>query len=257
MLIILPPSETKRPPPEHGPPVDLDRLSFPELRPMREAILDALVETSEGDDAFGRLFLGPSMAPLIARNTRVRELPAVPALELYTGPLYEGLDAASLSPAARARADRELVVTSSLWGALRPRDRIPPYRLDVCARLVGLDRLEPAWRSVLPAVLAGAAGPRGVVVDFRSPGYLAIGAPAGLAHRTVILQVARNSTLGRPVGDVIAKRIRGQAVRQLLESTDDPGDAEELAATLAAWWPVELRPPGREPSWVLRLIVDE
>ncbi len=148
----------------------------------------------------------------MARNTVVRELPTRPVLDVYSGPLHEGLDAASLSPEARARADDRLVVASSLWGALRPVDRIPPYRLHICSHLYGMDRLEPTWRTVLPGVLAEAAGDRGLVVDLRSPGYQAIGMPAGLAERTVTLRIEQRTAGGR-IGDVVAKRMRGQAAQ--------------------------------------------
>jgi cytoplasmic iron level regulating protein YaaA (DUF328/UPF0246 family) len=255
VLIILPPSESKRPPGDRGPAVDLDRLSFPELGPTRERIATALVETSAGLDAFARLGVGPNIAPQVARNTHLFELPVRPVLDVYTGPLHQGLDAASFSPAARDRASREVVVTSALWGALRPADAIPAYRLDVCARLVGMDRLEPTWRELLPGVLAEVAGPSGLVVDLRSPGYQALGSPAGLGARTVRLRVAQEGLGGRRIGDVVAKRVRGQAARHLLERGADPEDAGELAGLLDERWPVDLAATGPGGTTTLTLYV--
>jgi cytoplasmic iron level regulating protein YaaA (DUF328/UPF0246 family) len=103
----------------------------------------------------------------------------MPVLDLYTGPLHGGLDAEGLSEAAAERASGSIVVVSALWGALRPTDRVPPYRLHLFARLIGIDRLYETWRAVLPDVLADAAGAAGVVVDLRSPGYQQAGTPAG------------------------------------------------------------------------------
>lgn len=245
MLIIVPSSESKRPPPDRGRPVALAALSFPALTAMRARVLEGLITTSAGPDAFRRLVVGPSMADEVARNTRLLELPARPVLEVYSGTVHEGLDAATLSPAAARRAARRLVIASALWGLLRPADRIPPYRLNICARLVGVDRLEPAWRTVVPDVLAEAAGPRGVILDLRSPAYQAIGMPAGLGDRTVTVRVVGDPTDGRRVGNVFVKRLRGQAARHLLESGADPGDPAALAGVLAERWPVHLDPPAR------------
>jgi cytoplasmic iron level regulating protein YaaA (DUF328/UPF0246 family) len=256
VLIILPPSETKRPPPDDGPSVALGELSFPELTTLRSRIVDALITTSAQPDAFRRLQVGPSKAPEVARNTWLLEVPVRPVLEVYTGPLYEGLDAATLSAAATQRASRSLVVASAVWGALRPRDEIPPYRCYVCARLVGIDRLEPTWRTVLGDVFARAAGAHGVVVDLRSASYQALGMPTGLYDRTVMLGVGQGSGRGR-VGDVVAKRVRGQAVRYLLESGAESDDPDELLAVFGERWPVRLSAARPGKPWTMTLSVDD
>ena len=162
---------------------------------------------------------------------------------MYVGPLHEGLDAARLSAPAAERAAEGLLVVSSLWGALLLADRIPSYRLHICSRLVGMDRLEPTWRTVLPDVLAAAATPHGVILDLRSPGYQAVGMPTGLGDRTVSLRVARAGADGGNVGAVIAKRSRGEAARLLLESDGLADDPDAIADVLADRWPVRLEPP--------------
>jgi len=195
------------------------------------------------------------MAADVARNARVLELPAIPAAELYTGPLHEGLDASSLSSRATERAARSVVIVSPLWGLLRLADEVPRYRLHVCARLVGLDRLEPLWRAALPRLMADAAGPAGPIVDLRSRVYQAMGMPSGLANRTVTLKVDQGPR-GHRIGDVIAKRERGRAARHLLEWDVEPADPEHLADILAERWPVRLDgPERRKGEWTLTLSV--
>ena len=250
MLIIVPPSETKREAPAVGPPVDLDQLSFGELHDTRQRVLEALIETSEQADAMQRLLVGPSLVHEVARNTMLRELPTRPAVDVYSGPLHAGLDATRLSRAGRRRADTSLVIASALWGLLRPADRIPPYRLHVCARLVGIDKLEPLWRTVLPPVLAKASG-GDVVVDMRSPGYQAIGMPAGLSDRTATVRILPEPG-ARAIGNVEAKRIRGEVVRHLLEVETEPALPNELAEVVGERWPVRLEPPsGQNRHWTL------
>ena len=258
MLILVPPSESKRPPPDRGSALELAGLSFPELAPLRERILDALIETSAGADAFQRLSERPTMASQVARNMRLRELPTRPAAEIYTGPLHVGLALGTLTAAAAERAERSVLITSGLWGALRPGDRIPAYRMRVWSDLVRVGRVEPAWRALLPALFARLAGPAGVILDLRPPSHQSLGMPAGAAHRTVAVKVGRMSADGRRIGDVIAKRVRGEAAHELLESGADPAEPDELADVLGERWPVGLEAPERPGgTWTLRLTADD
>jgi cytoplasmic iron level regulating protein YaaA (DUF328/UPF0246 family) len=253
VLIILPPSETKLPPPEGGSPLELDRLSFPSLTAMRERVMDALVATSRRPDALRRLFVGPTLAGEVARNEYLRDLPTRRAVDTYAGPLYEGLAAGAWSSTAERRAARHLVIVSALWGALRPGDRIPPYRLYVCARLVGMDRLEPAWRTVLPPILSEAAARRGPVLDLRSRVYQAVGRPTGLDDQSVTLRIRPSPGGPAHIGDVIAKRVRGEAASHLLASEADPEDPLDIADLLAARWSLEVDPPGGNRTWTITL----
>jgi cytoplasmic iron level regulating protein YaaA (DUF328/UPF0246 family) len=203
VLIIAPPSETKRQPPAEGPGVDLDGLAFPRLTPMRRRVLDALITTSASPDAFVRLHLNLTMAPEVARNTWLREVPTMAASDVYSGPFHGGLDVAGLSATARDEAEHTVVVTSPLWGLLRLADRIPPYRLGLFTRQVGMDqRLDAEWRQAVPQELTATAKPAPVIVDLRSPESQMIGKPDDAADRTLIFRVVHAH--GIRIGDVIA-----------------------------------------------------
>ena len=254
MLIILPPSETKRPAPDEGPILDLAGLSFGALTPVRTRVLDALIETSREPDAMRRLMVPPSRRDEVARNELIRVLPTRRAVETYAGPLYAGLNPASWSPDAGRRAEQGVVIVSALWGALRPADRIPPYRLHVCSRLVGMDRLEPTWRSVLVPCLTQAIERSAPIVDLRSPAYQAVGRPHGFDELTVTLRVRAAPAGAAHIGDVIAKRTRGEAARHLLEATSEPGEPLDIADVLATAWPIEVdAPAGRNRGWTITL----
>lgn len=256
MLILLPPSESKAAPPRRGRPADPAALTFPELTAMRLRVLEALVAASAGPDAASKLGFGPSLAAEVARNAQLAELPAVPVSRLYTGVLYDALDWATLDAAAHRRGNQRVVVVSALWGALRPTDRVPPYRLSMGTDLPGVGPLAAAWREVLGAALAPAAGRRGVVVDCRSSVYAAAWTPpAPIAARTAAIRVLRDGPAGRSVVSHLAKHTRGEVARHLLATGADPRDVAELAEALADRWEVETVAPVRPGRpWILDVI---
>lgn len=240
MLILLPPSESKHGP-DAGDPVDLGALSFPELTEAREAMLRRLAEASAAEDGLERLGVGPSLSEEVQRNTRLLDEPAAPALSVYTGVLYDALDADGLDAAAMARTEQSLVIVSALWGALRPADRIPAYRLSMGAKIAPRGTLASWWKAELAPVLEEAAADE-LIMDCRSSGYQA--AWKAPAEQTVLVRAEREHPDGtRKVVSHMAKHYRGLLAREVLASGEDPRSPEELRDLLAQGHRVEL---GRE-----------
>src|SRR5690349_5580894 len=178
VLILLPPSEGKSAP-RRGRPLRLDALESPELTPARSVLLDALATlyAEDPDQAAAALGLGPTQAHHLDSNVLLREAPTARADKIYTGVLYDALDLASLTGAARGRATRWLAIMSSLFGVVRPSDPIPAYRLSGDTNLPGIGIVSSYWRDYLDEVLAPAAG-AGLVIDLRSSMYAGFWRPS-------------------------------------------------------------------------------
>ena len=243
VLILLPPSESKTGR-TRGKPSDPERVSFPELAPTRARVAAALAQVSAHPDAPALLGVSASLSADIAHNVRLGSAPAVAVADLYTGVLYDALSLASLDPAARRRANRWLVVVSALFGALRPGDRIPPYRLSMSVNLGELGPLASVWRGPLAAVLPIAAG-RGVIVDARSSTYAAAWVPQGdLASRWVQIRV--------PGATHMAKHTRGLVARYLCQSGIDTRSATALQRVVEQRFDTRLTKPARPGKpWIL------
>lgn len=232
MLILLPPSEGKAIG-SRGRPLDLDDLSFPSLRAHREQVVDALAAASARPDALDVLGAPKGAAAAVAANRDLRDAPTLRADALYTGVLYDALDVASLDAASRRRASARLVTVSAAFGALRPTDRVPSYRLSMGVDLPGIGPLAAHWRPALAEVLPAAAG-RGVVVDLRSATYAAAWRPEGaLAERTAAVHVVRDGPGGRRSVSHMAKHTRGLVARALVCDGRAPRDVDGLVEVLA------------------------
>ncbi len=255
MLILLPPSEGKSSP-TRGKPLALDGLSFPALTDARQKVGTALVDLCEGDAelAARTLGLGPTQADEVRRNARLQTSPTTRADALYTGVLYEALDLPSLDTVARRRASRSLAITSSLFGLVRPGDRLPSYRLAGGVNLPGVGVVSAHWRAVLDPVVREAAG-NGLVVDLRSSTYAAFWHPQrDLARKVATVRVLHQVGSERKVVSHFNKATKGRLVRALLESGVSPSGPARLAdAITALGWKVELDPSRNQ----LDVIVDD
>ena len=225
MIVLLPPSETKRSGGE-GPPLRLDDLGSPDLTPLRAELVADLVGLAENPDACRRaLSISGGQDAEIARNAALRTAPTMPALHRYTGVLYDALDIDSLHGAAAARARARLAVGSALFGLLRADDRIPAYRLSATSKLPGRPGLAARWRPALEPVLADLAD-RELVVDLRSGAYVGLGR---LADAVRVDVVTEHPDGRRSVVTHFNKAHKGRLARALVTADSEPGDAAAVA----------------------------
>ena len=228
MLILLPPSETKASGGDGG-PLDFAGLSWPSLNPVREAIAADLVAlSSDREAAMAALKLGPKLAAEVDANAELLSSPTMPALDRYTGVLYDALDAPSLPASARGR----LAVGSALFGVVGGLDMIPRYRLSGGSKLPRRDAsgsgagaegsklTEPAptMRARWGAAITDALADEPFVVDLRSGAYLNLGKVPGAVTATVV------TTEGKVVSH-FNKHHKGLLARALATEPVDSLDA--------------------------------
>jgi cytoplasmic iron level regulating protein YaaA (DUF328/UPF0246 family) len=227
VLILLPPSETKRDGGDPSRVLDLDALSFPSLTASRTRAITALRRLSRTRGAAAALKLGPTQAREVERNTHLDSGPTMAALDRFDGVLYEGLDAPTLPPAARVFARDHLVVSSALFGLLRPDDPIPAYRLSPDSRLPRTP-LKPLWSAVVSDVVALHEG---LILDLRSEAYAALGPAPRRAESWYLRVVSEGADGPRRALNHFNKKGKGEFTRALLRAGIDHPDA----ASLIAW----------------------
>src|SRR3569623_101992 len=165
-----------------------------------------------------------SAQPSRTRRTRLLTLPprSSGVAPMTATTLYDALDVASGDPAARRRATRWLVIMSSLFGAVRPNDPIPSYRLSGGTNLPGPGEVASHWRTQLGPVLSEAAG-SGLVVDLRSSSYASFWRPdRALAARVATVRVLHQVGDRRTVVSHFNKATKGRLVRALLDDGSPP-----------------------------------
>ena len=231
MLVLLPPSESKTTP-SKGKPLDLERLSFPELNAARERILDELISLSTHSPDEARIALGLSDKQIdeVVRNQTLASAKSAPASQIYTGVLYDALDHATLDAAAQRRAAKSLIVSSALFGAVGFGDRIPAYRLSGDSVLPGVGSMNIYWRDPL-AVAMNRAAAKGLIVDLRSGVYASMWKPSGaVADRTVAIRVLQEKPDGSlAVVSHFNKATKGRLIRRWLIEDVKAKNADDLA----------------------------
>jgi uncharacterized protein len=230
MLVLLPPSETKRTGGPEGSRLDYAALSWPELTQPRKAAVRAVRTLSRNlASATSALKLGGTQSDEVLRNRVILTSPTQPAIDRYDGVLYESLDAASLTGEQRAFAGRHVAIASAAFGLTAALDPIPAYRLSHDSRLPELS-LVRLWRAPLAAVLASTDG---LLLDLRSEAYAKFGPLPDRPDAVFVRVVSEDDSGRRRALNHFNKHGKGEFVRRVIESGIDHPDADSLLAWAA------------------------
>lgn len=135
MIIVLSPAKSL----DYESPLATDRHSRPDHLDRAAELISILREKSPGEIASLMSISDPLAALNVARFadwTPAFDPPrARQAVFAFDGDVYEGLDAATLEPAAIEWLQAHVRILSGLYGVLRPLDLMLPYRLEMGTRL--------------------------------------------------------------------------------------------------------------------------
>lgn len=213
MRVLLPPSETKRGGGFAG-QVDINALAFSELAPTRSAVARAVMDLARTPEECLRVLkLGPKLGFEVDRNAALLTSPSMPAVDRYTGVLFDGLDTASLVGHPRAELLAHTFIQSALWGPVSAGDAIPAYRLSCTSRLPALGRgLAALWGEATSGL---ASLWTDFTLDMRSEGYAAL-TPIPDSADAVYLRVVTRDGAGHVTALThFNKKAKGEFLRSL------------------------------------------
>jgi len=138
-LILIPPSEGKMTGGQHPPLKQLDKQA---------AILYERLMACKVDLASFYGVKGKALQAAVSANEHLLTSPTMPAIERYSGVVYDGIDYPTLSNHAKKYLHTHVRIVSALFGLIKPLDRIPDYKLKI-------EKLEAAkyWQPIIAAQL--------------------------------------------------------------------------------------------------------
>lgn len=156
-----------------------------------------------------------------------------PAILSFSGDVYLGLDAASLSADDLAYAQDHLRILSGLYGILRPMDLIQPYRLEMGRELSnpqGRD-LYDFWDDKLAKSISNSVSNHKyqVVINLASNEYFKAAQAKNIKAR-IITPVFRDIKDGKArTLSFFAKKARGLMAREIIKSrAENPDDLKRM-----------------------------
>ena len=213
MLILLPPSEKKK-----------------AAASKKKFDLSSLVFAAELSDIRGQA-------------TNKYDSPQTsPAIEIYDGVLFQGLNWKTLSASEQKQANSKVLIVSALFGLVKPLDQIFSYKEKIDNKL---------WREAVAQVAAKYSNE--LIIDCRSSTYKGVWTIN--PQNTIEVRVFKVNGAERSVITHMSKKYRGELTGHLLKQTADPTTAAEVQRIAAQLFECELHAPVDGQPWALDLLI--
>jgi len=227
-LILLPPSEGKASGGD-GAPLDLESLSFEELNPTRARFTRAVVKLSERPRSSRALLgvKGPALEKAMAENAELDTAPTLPAIERYTGVMYDAIDHQSLDSDAQEVFGNSVIIMSGLFGMVRPYDMIPAYKLKMGGKLLRGKTCSAVWKRAITKTLAESAEDS-VIWDLLPIEHSAAWDSSRVPYKTrfTVKFLERNAAGEMRTINHWSKLLKGALIRHLVSNADAAGSAD-------------------------------
>ncbi len=228
MKIVISPAKAL----DESSPLPLTQSSSPQF--FEEAVkINAVMKTKTKAEIAGLMKLSANLAALnydryqqFEPNQQAKG--ARPAMYMFNGDTYKGLDAYTIVEEKLATAQDMLRILSGMYGVLRPLDLIQPYRLEMGTKLpIGSAKnLYAFWQPKITDALNTEMKPEETLINLASTEYFKALDKTKL-NASVITPVFKDFKNGKlKVISFYAKRARGAMARYIIDSL--PASIEEL-----------------------------
>ena len=227
MLVVLSPAKK----------LDMSEVDSTATDPQFADDAKALAKTARGltqKDLQKLMGISENLAKLNAdRFKAFGTMETKPAALAFAGDTYTGLEAASLDPEEMDYAQDHLRILSGLYGLLRPRDAIEPYRLEMGSRLKTRrgKSLYDYWGDRIAKALNEQAETLGTdtLVNCASQEYFGAVKPDALNLRVITPVFMEEKPDGPKVVSFFAKQARGAMARFIVQRRlTDPDSLTEF-----------------------------
>lgn len=227
MLLLLPPSETKR---IGGSNLTIEQvhLSYGQLNEARDLVLEDLLKLCKKKDLAAKaLKLSKKQLREIDFNLAIKTAPTMPAYQRYEGTLYKAIDVASFGSHEVEQMRAHVLMQSALFGLISATDRIPWYRLSAGTVLPKVN-LKKVWKEHQDAAWARLVD--FPIIDLRSKAYVDLAPIPSHLDSYWVEVVAEDPTGQRKALNHFNKTAKGEFVGAFVRAKTAPKTIAQLKA---------------------------